>query len=65
MQAKVIRPATTGGVTREEVEAKVEKAQTEMPRRVVINAVAYIPDSGEAFMRDLAKNSNGEYREIR
>jgi hypothetical protein len=57
--------APTGGVTREEVEAKVEKAQAEMPRRVVINAVAYIPDSGEAFMRDLAKNSNGEYREIK
>jgi hypothetical protein len=57
--------APTGGVTREDVEAKVEKAQAEMPRRVVINAVAYIPDSGEAFMRDLAKNSNGEYREIK
>jgi hypothetical protein len=57
--------APTGGVGREEVEAKVEKAQSEMPRRVVINTVAYIPDSGEAFMRDLAKNSNGEYREIR
>lgn len=57
--------APTGGVTREDVEAKVEKAQSEMPRRIVINAVAYLADSGEAFMRDLAKNSNGEYREIR
>lgn len=52
------------GTTRDEVEAKVEKAQAAMPRRVVINAVAYLPDSGEAFMRDLAKNSNGEYKEI-
>jgi hypothetical protein len=57
--------APTGGVTREEVDEKVEKAQSEMPRRVVINCVAYFPDSGEAFMRDMAKKSNGEYREIK
>lgn len=53
------------GVTREDVDALVEKMQSTMPRRVVINCVAYIPDSGEAFMRDMAQKSSGEYREVR
>jgi hypothetical protein len=43
---------------------KVQAAQNALPRPAVVNVVAYLADDGQAFMRDLAKQNQGTFREI-
>ena len=42
----------------------VEQLQATMPRRVMINAVAYMADSGSKFMQELAEKNGGTFREV-
>lgn len=45
--------------------AQVAKAQSEAPKKVVINAIAYEADSGQEFMRKLAEGNGGEFKNIK
>lgn len=42
----------------------VEEWQKGRPKPVMVNSVAYLADSGQKFMQDLAKQSAGSFREI-
>jgi hypothetical protein len=48
-----------------EVLKKVAAMQKNQPRKVQINAVAYMAGGGLNFMRELAKQNDGDFREIR
>ncbi len=47
-----------------EILQQVIEAQKPLESPVIINAVAYLADSGLAFMKELAKQTRGEYREV-
>ena len=38
--------------------------QSNAPKKVIINAIAYEADSGQAFMRKLAEGNGGEFKNI-
>ena len=48
-----------------EILKKVAAMQKNQPQKVKINAVAYMAGGGLNFMRDLAKQNDGDFREIR
>lgn len=48
-----------------EVLKKIAAMQKNQPQKVKINAVAYMAGGGLNFMRDLAKQNDGDFREIR
>jgi hypothetical protein len=48
-----------------EVLKKVAAMQKNQPRPVQINAVAYMTGAGIGFMRELAKQNDGDFREVR
>jgi len=52
------------GANPEQVLKSVSEWQKGRSKPVVINAVAYLADSGQKFMKDLATNSVGSFREI-
>ena len=43
----------------------VTDKQKELPRPAVINVVAYLADSGQQFMKDLAEQNQGSFKEIK
>jgi hypothetical protein len=43
----------------------VEERQKQLPRPAVINVVAYLADSGQKFMQDLASKNQGSFKEIK
>ena len=49
----------------QEILAQVAKWQSELPKKVTINAIAYEADGGEDFMRKLAKDNGGEFKNIK
>ncbi len=53
------------GVTADEVLSGVAEKQKNLARPAVINAVAYLSEGGELFMRELAKQNNGTFREVK
>jgi ABC-type arginine transport system ATPase subunit len=67
MQPDVIFFASDGeptGVRPPQILEKVQALQKELPRPTVVNVVAYLADGGQPFMRDLAKQNQGTFREI-
>jgi hypothetical protein len=44
--------------------AAVAEAQKELARPAPIHSVAYMADSGQKFMKDLAEKNGGMYREV-
>jgi hypothetical protein len=52
------------GTNASEVLKLVSKWQTDRTRPVKINSFAYLADSGQKFMQDLAKQTAGDFREI-
>jgi hypothetical protein len=62
-------PGKGGGKKNDDVEkailAQVAKAQSEAPKKVIINAIAYEADSGQDFMRKLAERNGGEFKNIK
>ena len=48
----------------DEVMKSVEGFQKTLPRPATIHVIAYVPDDGEDFMRNLAKANGGEYRVV-
>lgn len=42
----------------------VAAAQKNLPKRAAIHSIAYLADSGQRFMRDLAEQNNGNFREV-
>ena len=45
--------------------AEVAERQKQLPRPAVINVVAYLADSGQKFMQELAARNQGSYKEIK
>ncbi len=43
----------------------VQGKQKQMPRPAVINVIAYLADSGQKFMQDLASQNQGAFKEIK
>lgn len=43
---------------------QVDAAQANRPQRVVVHTIAYLADSGQPFMRDLAQKNGGNFREV-
>lgn len=52
------------GATPPQILKQVEQSQMAMPKKTSINAVAYLADSGQKFMRDLAEKNAGTFREV-
>ncbi len=44
---------------------EVEERQKQLPKPAVINVVAYLADSGQKFMQDLASKNQGSFKEIK
>ena len=44
---------------------KVKDKQNELPRPAVVSVIAYLADSGQKFMRDLAEQNQGTFKEIK
>lgn len=51
--------ATTGQILKQ-----VEQSQAGATKKTSINAVAYLADSGQKFMRELAEKNGGTFREV-
>jgi ABC-type arginine transport system ATPase subunit len=67
LQPDVIFFASDGepsGKTPPEILAQVMAAQKERAKPSVVNVVAYVADGGQSFMRDLATQNQGAFREI-
>lgn len=45
--------------------ALIEEKQKTLPRPAIINVVAYLADSGQAFMQELAGKNQGSFKEIK
>jgi hypothetical protein len=45
--------------------AEVAERQKQLPRPAVINVVAYLADSGQKFMQELAARNQGSFKEIK
>jgi hypothetical protein len=43
---------------------EVAEKQKQLPKPAVINVVAYLADSGQKFMQDLAQQNQGSFKEI-
>lgn len=43
---------------------QVEAAQANRPRRATVHTIAYLADSGQKFMRELAEKNGGNFREV-
>ena len=52
------------GTTPAEVIRDVEAAQRNLSKPATVNAVAFLADSGQKFMRDLAEKNQGVFREV-
>lgn len=52
------------GASPAQVLKSVEKWQKGLPKPVAINSVAYLADSGQNFMKELATQNKGSFREI-
>ena len=48
----------------EDVLKMVDQMQAQLPRKVTINCVAYMADSGMLFMEELAKKNGGTFKEV-
>ena len=44
---------------------EIAEKQKQLPKPAVINVVAYLADSGQKFMQDLASQNQGSFKEIR
>jgi hypothetical protein len=44
---------------------RVQARQKELPRPAIVNVIAYLADSGQKFMRDLAEQNQGTFKEIK
>lgn len=44
--------------------AQVKELQKALPRPAKIHVIAYVPDDGQDFMRELARSNGGEYRVV-
>lgn len=67
LQPDVIFFASDGeptGKAPPEILAQVVAAQKERAKPLVVNVVAYVADGGQSFMRDLATQNQGAFREI-
>jgi hypothetical protein len=67
MQPDVIFFVSDGeptGARPPQILAQVQAAQKNVPKPVVINVVAYCADSGQKFMKDLAQQNQGAFREV-
>lgn len=67
MQPDVIFFVSDGeptGANPTQILQQVEAAQANRPQRTAIHTIAYVADSGQAFMRDLAQNNGGNFREV-
>lgn len=67
MKPDVIFVASDGEPSKfsdDEVHAKVEELVKSTGRRPIINAIAYMADDGQKFMKDLAEKNKGSFREV-
>ena len=56
---------TDGGYNGKNILEMVKERQKKMPRPAVINVIAYLADSGQQFMKDLAEQNQGSFKEIK
>jgi von Willebrand factor type A domain len=52
------------GASPTQILKQVEESQTAATKKTAINAVAYLADSGQKFMRELAEKNGGTFREV-
>jgi hypothetical protein len=48
----------------QELLAEIAEKQKQLPKPAIINVVAYLADSGQKFMEELARQNQGSFREI-
>jgi hypothetical protein len=56
---------TDGSINGTNILERVKAKQKELPRPAVINVIAYLADNGQKFMRDLAEQNQGTFKEIK
>ncbi|HET6407799.1 MAG TPA: VWA domain-containing protein, partial [Chthoniobacteraceae bacterium] len=52
------------GASPTQILRQVEQAQVNASKKTAVNAVAYLADSGQSFMRELAEKNGGTFREV-